>query len=293
MTLIDNICLLQKLQFSLTNILYNYSILLVRFSKYFVINYTLILYFLNSFGFSILPGLANPIGTIHPILLLLCLPILFNRSKVVWLCIIILWFSLVLGGWWASQEFNWGGWWNWDLIESPILAYTIILVYYNHSKYLNSSTTQHTYNTISLVLVVILILLNTRYLSTGSIHSFIQGSYVIEYWSLLFLRNLHYIFIYTLSLTNIDSVFILKFFLLYILTLFNYSGGIQKFKILKLHTFLKYSISGLFYLNFLDQFNHRRLVSSASINNLSYGNSYHNLNNSAVVSWLKEISVTV
>ena len=72
-------------------------------------------------------------------------------NKIIFLVTYSLFVAMILGGWWAFQEVNWGGWWNWDAVELINLFYfflsllMFIFIRYNiifsiHSFSLNSST---------------------------------------------------------------------------------------------------------------------------------------------------------
>lgn len=48
--------------------------------------------------------------------------------------------GLLLGAYWAQQEINWGGWWNWDYVEIIALVFNILSLYVMHNtftKYFN------------------------------------------------------------------------------------------------------------------------------------------------------------
>ena len=40
--------------------------------------------------------------------------------------------TLMLGSWWAQQEINWGGWWNWDIVEIVLWILLLKSILYNH-----------------------------------------------------------------------------------------------------------------------------------------------------------------
>lgn len=40
--------------------------------------------------------------------------------------------ALILGGWWASNELNWGGWWSWDIVEIGALIALLISILFTH-----------------------------------------------------------------------------------------------------------------------------------------------------------------
>lgn len=66
----------------------------------------------------IIPGLQNILSTIHPVIILLLYGVFLrqyfekNHCKLPNLLKLfsIMFIALFLGGWWAFQEFTWGGW---------------------------------------------------------------------------------------------------------------------------------------------------------------------------------------
>lgn len=130
-------------------------------------------------------GLQNNLAVIHPLLILVtysCLLTLLGVTRLTYISrnvcmfIYILFVTLFLGGWWAFQEFNWGGWWNWDGIETPILLTAALITHiYLHKFALNSHTSIFQLNYSKYLLYsLILIILLPRFGNTNSIHSFIS-----------------------------------------------------------------------------------------------------------------------
>jgi hypothetical protein len=148
--------------------------------------------FLNT-NFTVIFGLRNMLSGIHPFLLLsgysCALSISFIKLWGYLRAVIynILSISLILGGWWALQEFTWGGWWNWDSVEFPILI-TLIWIYfkqyhYPRNRYTYISVLQlHTIGGLMLIYIIFL----TRYGNLFSVHSFTGNMGVYQlYWSFL------------------------------------------------------------------------------------------------------------
>ena len=47
----------------------------------------------------------------------------------------IIFIAIFLGGWWAQQELNWGGWWNWDFIEYfNLFAFILVILLFHLNK---------------------------------------------------------------------------------------------------------------------------------------------------------------
>lgn len=130
-------------------------------------------------------GLQNNLAVVHPLLILLiysCLLALLGITKLkyiskhIWISVYVLFVTLFLGGWWAFQEFNWGGWWNWDGIETPIFITTIFITYIILHKFLwnNNTLINQWYFNKYLLYALVLIILLPRFGNTNSIHSFIS-----------------------------------------------------------------------------------------------------------------------
>lgn len=83
--------------------------------------------------------------------------------------------SLGLGCWWAQQELNWGGWWNWDAIEFIALILFLISVVYSHTlKYKNTIIIAQTSSLILVFLLLCYFL--SRHDIINSIHSFVANT---------------------------------------------------------------------------------------------------------------------
>ena len=78
--------------------------------------------------------------------------------------------ALILGSWWAQQEINWGGWWNWDPIEMIALFIFIFSLILIHFKFDNSIVFLSM--RIQIIYLFILIYYISRYDILNSIHSF-------------------------------------------------------------------------------------------------------------------------
>lgn len=106
--------------------------------------------------------LLNNINKYHPLILYVSvvagyslvtpsqfkyLPLFYNvvirltYIKIMKLHLLLIFFTLLLGSWWAVQEGSWGGWWNWDASEVFGLLIALYLVYYMH----NSTNLTHSY----------------------------------------------------------------------------------------------------------------------------------------------------
>jgi len=91
--------------------------------------------------------LTNGLSLIHPTLVLITYVLLLEnvlnkstfkltmvfKNRIFYLFgVIISFFALILGSFWAQQELNWGGWWNWDVVELILLIFFFrFLVFYH------------------------------------------------------------------------------------------------------------------------------------------------------------------
>lgn len=79
--------------------------------------------------------------------------------------------AVILGGWWAQQELNWGGWWNWDYVEVIAFIFFLKSVILSHTSIINNYNFILTLNpTILFNLVIFFLLIRVDFLN--SIHSF-------------------------------------------------------------------------------------------------------------------------
>lgn len=125
-------------------------------------------------------GLQNSLAGIHPTILLAIYAILVlfgigycNVSlRGGYLYVVsILALTIALGGLWAFQEYTWGGWWNWDSVETPsAVLWFFLLLYFIHGTPLTTVLTAKWH-----YLSILVVLLNTfmvRYSDSGSVHAF-------------------------------------------------------------------------------------------------------------------------
>jgi hypothetical protein len=128
--------------------------------------------------------LSNTLFIIHPNLLILCfcfllLTLINVKTISPHMQLIFLLNSLFLGGYWALQELNWGGWWNWDSIEMYVFYITLFYLSYFH-KYLKQLpyTFKQTHLIYFLVLNFLLYFLLNRLGVTISIHRFVKSNFL-------------------------------------------------------------------------------------------------------------------
>lgn len=180
----------------LTNLNNNYIfiIFIILFLKniyfnniYFLLIWILVFLKIN-FKLIDLIALHNTLFIYHPISLYITVIILLfvvkREKKYLNLIYILCWFSFILGGYWASQEFNWGGWWNWDALEMGILftlIYLLIKIHVNWNFFLCKYT-----NTLIILFFSSYWIFNKLGL-TISIHSFVKNTFFLKYMHILYL----------------------------------------------------------------------------------------------------------
>lgn len=64
---------------------------------------------------------------------------LYNSDLLLYALQLVVFPLLLLGGWWAYQEGNWGGWWNWDPSETLALMMALIFLCRLHYPFYLSS----------------------------------------------------------------------------------------------------------------------------------------------------------
>ena len=182
--------------------------------------------------------LSNTIFMFHPIILiivwcnLIYIFFLFaaKTTNIIMFCLLFL--SLTLGGYWSIQEFNWGGWWNWDVLELFSLITIINYIIFFHFFKKNNNVFLHKIILLLINIMVVYYIFNKLGI-TSSIHSFIKSSFfknniIFNYllgltYLLLLKKNPVYFFkiiIIIIFFLYYQSLFIFKFFLLYLLFLY-------------------------------------------------------------------------
>lgn len=127
--------------------------------------------------------------------------------------------ALFLGGWWAQQELNWGGWWNWDFVELIALIFFIITLYILHNNFFKIYNNFFIINNV-IYFYLICFFLFVRIDVLNSIHSFNSFSILNN-----FNNYLIFLFIFIIFLINSISINFFKKFkffknLVFILSLF-------------------------------------------------------------------------
>lgn len=98
---------------------------------------------------------------------------------------IVLIVAIVLGSWWAQQELDWGGWWNWDFVEliSLILFFFFLINIHSLNRFLNIELSILAY-----FLFLFGFIFTTRYNIFPSIHNFL-GVVHIDIWGFIIIQS--------------------------------------------------------------------------------------------------------
>ena len=129
-------------------------------------------------------ALHNTLFIYHPLILYTTIVIFFFviKKKTITIVLFGMWFSFILGGYWSSQEFNWGGWWNWDALELGIL---FILVFLSSLIHFKKNYLWFFYINCYLVFVILIYWGLNKLGITISIHSFVKNNSVYKYFIIL------------------------------------------------------------------------------------------------------------
>ena len=132
------------------------------------------------------PALTNTMFLIHPVLLYFSFSLFLNSSLVgkggarsVLALLVLL--AMFLGGYWSLQELNWGGWWNWDVLECGIGFIFIFIALTLHSEKFVSLAYARTRVGISVVIALLYTVLNKSGVAT-SIHSFVGSEFIKSHY---------------------------------------------------------------------------------------------------------------
>lgn len=80
--------------------------------------------------------------------------------------------SIFLGGWWAAQELNWGGWWSWDFVEFLALLLQLKILIQLHAKLRHQGVINSVFSRIINFFFLILILHSSKLGLVSSVHAF-------------------------------------------------------------------------------------------------------------------------
>lgn len=177
--------------------------------------------------------LLNSFFLIHPLLLylivgyLLCVymnGLVYNKFM-----IYFLYLSLSIGGIWSLQEFNWGGWWNWDLLELFILLNILYITFKTHKLVQYTNFFKNSIIFFKILLFLAIYFLFNKWGLSISIHSFSKSIFFKNYFYyyliiILIIGQLYlyknyllsvYFGIYLYIYLNISNLSVIKFIFVY------------------------------------------------------------------------------
>lgn len=150
-------------------------------------------------------ALTNTLFLIHPILLYFSWLTLMSFSyyklfKKYYLNLI----AIILGGLWAMQELNWGGWWNWDAVEMGSSLVIISILYNLHTSQIQNSAKSYILHIQYILLIGFIFFLNKIGLG-GSIHAFTLTQTIKFYY--IEVIYIYLLIFFLLKLLNIKIIF--------------------------------------------------------------------------------------
>ena len=160
-------------------VLYTLSFLIFLNKKMFKVFY--IFFFTVKFKKSIFINipLSNSLFFIHPLLLLtnwMIIVFYIWKKKIKYINFmnyLMFFISLFLGGYWSIQEFNWGGWWNWDVLEFFSFITVLNFLIFSHlvkfKKNIFINKTQY----FNIIILIIYLTFNKLGINS-SIHTFVK-----------------------------------------------------------------------------------------------------------------------
>ena len=186
----------------------NFFVNLEIFSVNYYLNYNKKLIFEESLNFSLLNGIIN----IHPLIITLIYVCFYlfifvkkNKNKnllekyinqfnlIKFKLLIYSFLAVTLGGYWAFQETNWGGWWNWDVVELNSLNIFLFILLLIHTFKKNIFLNSFLVNTLFKIIFLSFFIIRTDLIF--SIHNFIGSNllndiklyYFFLYWFIFFI----------------------------------------------------------------------------------------------------------
>lgn len=244
----------------LTKLQYNW--LLLGLSAWYIFSHTNLAVLLVSFiglyncDQLLVPGLENLLSNIHPIIVILIYSKIIyisfklrcglKRKTFSWQLITVFLINLTLGGYWAFQEYTWGGWWNWDGVETPALLYILYFMWLVAHQ-VPKSTALYYKSTTSVTCVLLVVILLTRYANLLSVHSFISGIESYNIYLTGFVYNKIYLFIILNKQNfNLNTLVFIKICLIMGIFVLNIYLK-QVYSALRNCTFHVFMISGILY----------------------------------------------
>lgn len=201
----------------------------------FLINYIVIVTIFNDLIYKYFYD--NNINLLKYLLYLLSLTVSFLYNSIYFIAT-----AIILGSWWATQELNWGSWWEWDLVEIINLYYLLLLIFFLHQNILFLLKSYNKF--INNIIIITIFIFLVRYNLIHSIHNFINSSEFIQFYNYFFIGTL---FIFILILNN-NNNFNFNF------KIYNALFCLYKYIILLILFTILYNYLGLDNLNLLNYF---------------------------------------
>lgn len=104
--------------------------------------------------------------------------------------------ALLLGSWWAQQELNWGGWWNWDFVELILFIFLLKMIILVHIDNFASNIFTFMSRYVFFFYLIIFFLF-VRWDILNSVHSFNVLNFFEKYIIYISIFLLLFILLYT------------------------------------------------------------------------------------------------
>ena len=175
---------------------------------------------------ALLIGLNNRLSMFHPLLVVLTMSIYFFNTNMLYystvslkikynkILLLIAGSSLVLGSWWSAQEVLWGGWWNWDLVETSLLFIFIGAVIFVHGNRKPFTIFKFTKTIIFFTISFVVFSWTNHTPLVTSVHSFVSGNGIFVTPVQIIVPSIFIVLLFLKknSLTNLSTVYFLTIF---------------------------------------------------------------------------------
>lgn len=147
-----------------------------------------------------------------------------TKKTDIYIMVVMILASILLGCWWAEQELSWGGWWSWDLVELIALNFLLLSLVAAHSSVKNVNKLFSK----SLVIYIFMFLsslLFVRFNLINSIHNFLNSESQNQF--LFYINYIYALCIITISLSlrylnkyNYNKIYYINKIVMYLVVLF-------------------------------------------------------------------------
>jgi len=152
-------------------------------------------------------NLYNGLSFIHPIMVYILYSFIFFITSysfslfsalffvvTCFICIYLSVISMFLGSWWAYQELNWGGWWNWDFVEIILFIFFLrlfLIVHLQNCNWFFLATVKSFF-----LFYIIIFFMFVRVDIINSIHSFNSWNFLEKFHLYFLTLSFFIIYIY-------------------------------------------------------------------------------------------------